>query len=69
MTDKAFILQLRMKGEQKAKEYAELLRYRQSLEMKIARTKIYVEQLNEFLVSEGMESVPIEEIKQNEPRG
>jgi len=46
--DKDFLLQLHMRAEQKAKEYAELLHERQRLEMRIERTKEYVEQLPPF---------------------
>lgn len=57
--DKAFLLQLHMRAEQKAKEYAELLHERQRLDMRIERTKGYVEQLNNFLKAEGQEPVAI----------
>jgi len=57
--DKGFLLQLHMRAQQKAKEYAELLHERQRLEMLIERTKGYVEQLNNFLRAEGQEPVPI----------
>ncbi len=57
--DKSFLLHLHMKAQQKAKEYAELLRERQRLDMRIERTKGYLEQLNNFLKAEGQEPVMI----------
>jgi len=57
--DKGFLLQLHMRAEQKAKEYAELLHERQRLEMRIERTKGYVEQLNNFLKAEGQQPILI----------
>lgn len=57
--DKGFLLQLHMRADQKAKEYAELLHKRQRLEMLIERTKQYVDQLNGFLKAEGQEPVLI----------
>ena len=57
--DKGFLLQLHMRAQQKAKEYAELLHERQRLERLIERTKGYVEQLNNFLRAEGQEPVSI----------
>lgn len=57
--DKGFLLQLHMRAEQKAKEYAELLHERQRLEMRIERAKGYIEQLNNFLKAEGQEPVTI----------
>lgn len=59
--DKGFLLQLHMRAQQKAKEYAELLHERQRLEMHIERTKGYVEQLNNFLKAEGQETISIKE--------
>lgn len=57
--DKGFLLQLHMRAQQKAKEYAELLHERQRLEMRIERTKGYIEQLNNFLRAEGQEPIPL----------
>lgn len=57
--DKGFLLQLHMKAQQKAQEYAELLHERQRLEMRIERTKEYFERLNDFLRAEGQETVPV----------
>jgi hypothetical protein len=57
--DKAFLLQLHMRTQQKSAEYAELLRERQRLEMRIERAKSYVEQLNNFLKAEGQEPVTV----------
>ena len=57
--DKGFLLQLHMRAQQKAQEYAELLHERQRLEMRIERTKEYFEQLNDFLKAEGQETVPV----------
>lgn len=57
--DKGFLLQLHMRAAQKAKEYAELLHERQRLEMRIERTKGYIEQLNNFLRAEGQETVSV----------
>lgn len=57
--DKGFLLQLHMRAQQKAKKYAELLHERQRLEMRIERTKGYIEQLNSFLRAEGQEPIPL----------
>jgi hypothetical protein len=57
--DKGFLLQLYMRAEQKAKEYQELIHERQRLEMRIERTKEYVEQLNKFLIAEGQQPITI----------
>ena len=57
--DKGFLLQLHMRAERKAKEYAELLHERQRLEMRIERTKGYIEQLNNFLKAEGQKPIPL----------
>ncbi len=57
--DKGFLLQLSMRAERKAKEYAELLHERQRIEVRIERTKRYIEQLNDFLSAEGLESVSL----------
>lgn len=57
--DKSFLLHLHMKAQQKAKEYAELFRERQRLDMRIERTKGYLEKLNDFLKAEGQEPVLI----------
>ena len=57
--DRGFLLQLHMRAQQKAQEYAELLHERQILEMRIERTKDYVEQLNYFLKAEGQEPVQL----------
>ena len=57
--DKGFLLQLNMRAQQKAKEYAELLHERQRLEMRIERTRGYIEQLNNFLRAEGQEPIPL----------
>ncbi len=55
----AFLLQLHMRAQQKAKEYAELLHEHQRLEMRIERAKGYIEQLNSFLRAEGQEPIPL----------
>lgn len=57
--DKGFLLQLHMRAEQKAQEYAALLQERQRLDRNIERIKLYVEQLNSFLRAEGQDTVPI----------
>ena len=57
--DKGFLLQLHMRAERKAKEYADLLHERQRIEMKIERTREYIEKLNGFLKAEGEKPVPI----------
>jgi len=57
--NKAFLLQLHMRAQQKANEYAELLHEKQRLDMRIERTKEYVEQLNNFLRAEGEEPIQI----------
>lgn len=64
--DRGFLFQLHMRAQQKAQEYAELLHERQRLEMRIERTKGYVEQLNNFLKAEGQEPV---QIKATPPKG
>lgn len=63
--DKAFLLQLHMRAQQKSKEYAELLRERQRLEMLIERTKLYIEHLNSFLKAEGQEAVTVKAMLNN----
>lgn len=62
--DKGFLLQLHMRAQQKAQEYAELLHELQRLEMRIERTKEYFERLNDFLKAEGQETVPKAKIYQ-----
>ncbi|MFC2032658.1 hypothetical protein ACFLUS_04800 [Chloroflexota bacterium] len=57
--DKVFLLQLHMRAETKAKEYTELLHECQRLEMRIERTKGYLEQLNSFLKAEGQAPVTL----------
>lgn len=57
--DKGFLLQLHMRAERKASEYAELLHERQRLEMHIERTRGYIEQLNNFLKAEGQKPIPL----------
>jgi hypothetical protein len=57
--DKGFLLQLYMRAERKAKEYADLLHERQRIEMKIERTREYIEKLNSFLKAEGEKPVSI----------
>ena len=57
--DKGFLLQLQMRAQGKAKEYAELLHDQQRLEMRIERTRGYIEQLNNFLRAEGQEPVSV----------
>jgi hypothetical protein len=60
--DKGFLLQLHMRAEIKAKEYAELLHQRQVLEMRIERAKEYLEQLNKFLMAEGQQPVSMKTV-------
>jgi hypothetical protein len=60
--DGGFLLQLNMRAQQKAKEYVELVHERQRLEMRIERTKEYIEQLNIFLRAEGQQPVLIKEV-------
>jgi len=48
-----------MRAEQKANEYAVLLHERQRLEMRIERTKGYIEQINIFLRAEGQKPIPL----------
>jgi hypothetical protein len=57
--DKGFVLQLRMRAERKVQEYSELLHERQKLDMRIERTKEYIEQMNKFLEAEGQRPVHI----------
>lgn len=64
-----FLLQLHYRAQQKAKEYAELVHERQRIEMRIERTKAYVEQLNAFLKAEGQEPVLIRESTSTGPVG
>lgn len=67
--DKAFLLQLRLRAEQKVKEYNELLHERQRIEMQLERTKEYIEKLNVFLTAEGLESVSVKSNTLNSPVG
>lgn len=60
--DKGFLLQLSMRAEQKVQEYSRFLQERQRLERKIELSKRYIEQLNEFLRSEGQEPIPLKAI-------
>ncbi len=60
--DKGFLLQLHMRAEIKAKEYAELLHQQRELEMRIERAKQYLEQLNKFLIAEGQQQVSLKTI-------
>lgn len=64
--DKGFLLQLHMRGQQKAKEYVELSHERQRLDMKIERVKAYVEHINTFLEDEDQ---PLISLKEAQPRG
>lgn len=57
--DKAFLLQLQMRAQQKATEYSELLHERDLIDMKLERTKGYIEQLNHFLRAEGQQAVSV----------
>lgn len=59
--DGAFVIQLRIRAEEKAKEYGELLHEKRRIEMQLERTKNYVAQLNAFLEAEGRRPVIIRE--------
>jgi|GEM_PF-3259402 len=64
--DKGFVFQLHMRAQQKAQEYTELLHELQRLEVRIERTKQYVEQLNNFLVAEGQKPIHIRAISRSQ---
>jgi len=49
----SFVLEVRAKAEQAAKEYTELVRECQRLDVRIERTRIYIDQLNNFVKEYG----------------
>ena len=52
MTTEGFVSLLRIEAEQKVKEYTELLHELCRLERRAERTRIYIEQLNNFVKAE-----------------
>lgn len=56
-----FILQLRTRAQQKAKEMVELTHEKKRIDVHIQRTKAYIEQLNSFLEAEGQAPVSLKE--------
>ena len=56
-----FVVILIKRAEQAAKEYRELLHEMSRLEMLNTRNLEYIGQLNDFLLSEGLEPVSLEE--------
>lgn len=64
--DKGFLLQLQMRAEQKANELTGLMHERQLLDVKIERTKSYIEQLNAFLAAEGLETIHVRVLPQGQ---
>ena len=56
-----FLSQLRLRAEQKVKEWVELTHERMRIDVRIQRTKGYIEQLNSFLEAEGQAPVSLKE--------